>query len=227
MRTIGYASWKGGTGKTLLAFNTLERAGANGLSALGCDLDPQRMLSRQSAIRIRNGLAKVDVDVVEADLTVEGIEQLTDAQQKAEYDLIVCDMPGTDTFVMDRALSIMDAILIPVNGAPYEILNTARMTQRVSQKGWNAFLIPNNVPPTQKRKNETADTVGQMGAPISPVAIVRRIVHWDAGMVGLTVNEFAPASPAAAEIREYWAWLQGALGISRNSFPSAKELAYA
>jgi chromosome partitioning protein len=227
MRTICYASWKGGTGKTLLAFNTIERAHSTGLRVLGCDFDEQRMLSRQCAVRNRNAPSIDDLNVVEGHLTMEGIEALIDVQQANEYDLIVCDLPGTDSFVMDRALNIMDAILIPVNGAPYEILNTARMTQRVSQKGWNAFLIPNNVPPTQKRKNETADTVGQMGAPISPVAIVRRIVHWDAGMVGLTVNEFAPASPAAAEIREYWAWLQGALGISRNSFPSAKELAYA
>lgn len=227
MRTIGYASWKGGTGKTLLAFNTLERAGANGLSALGCDLDPQRMLSRQSAIRIRNGLAKVDVDVVEADLTVEGIEQLTDAQQKAEYDLIVCDMPGTDTFVMDRALSIMDAILIPINGAPYELLNTAMLVRKAIDKGWKTFLVPNNIPPFKKRRDEATNTMARMGIPSAPTIVTRRVAHWDAAMEGLTANEHAPGSPAASEIREYWAWLQGAVGISRTYPDADQELLYA
>ena len=227
VRTICYASWKGGTGKTLLALNTLERAKSTGLRVLGCDFDEQRMLSRQCAVRTKNDRDTQDLNVVEGDLTVEGIEALINVQQNGHYDLIVCDLPGADSFVMDRLLNAMDAILIPVNGAPYEILNTSRMTSKASQKGWNAYLVPNNVPPFQNRKAETTDTISQMGTPFSPVSIVRRLVHWDAGMEGLAVNELAPGSPAAAEIREYWAWLQGAVGISRQVTPAAKDLTYA
>ena len=229
MKTIGYASWKGGTGKTLLAFNTLERAANAGFKALGCDFDEQRMLSRQSLIRERSGRAKTKMEVVEGDLTVAGIEDLISVQQKGEYDLIVCDMPGTDTFVMDRVLNAMDAILIPINGAPYELINTARLVTKAKEKEWNTYLVPNNVPPFSKRKTETSDTVAQLGIPVAPVTLVRRIGHWDAGMEGLTVNEYAPSSPAASEVREYWAWLQGAIGITLRPAPAQakKELTYA
>ena len=34
MTTIGFVSWKGGTGKTLLAFNTAERATAAGIKTV-------------------------------------------------------------------------------------------------------------------------------------------------------------------------------------------------
>ena len=227
MRTIGYASWKGGTGKTLLAFNTLERAGNAGLKALGCDFDQQRMLSRQCSIRERSGQGKTIIDIVEGDLTVEGIQTLISVQEKGEYDLIVCDMPGADTFVMDRALNAMDAILIPVNGGPYELLNTARLVSKAKEKGWHAYLVPNNVPPSSKRKEDTSETIAQMGIPVSPVTVVRRIAHWDAGMEGLAANEYAPSSPAATEVREYWAWLQGAIGINRKAPQPKKELIYA
>ena len=227
MNTICYASWKGGTGKTLLAFNTLERAAAAGLKALGCDFDQQRMLSRQAAVRDRLGQGETTIEVVEGDLTVEGVNALLDVQGKGRYDLIVCDLPGTDTFVMDRALSAMDTILIPVNGAPYELINTARLTDKINEKGWNAFLVPNNVPPFQKRKHDTLDTVARMGIPVAPVSVVRRVAHWDAAMEGLAVVEYAPTSAAAGEIREYWAWLQGAVGISRKTTAPAREVLYA
>ena len=227
MDTICYASWKGGTGKTLLSFNTLERASASGMKALGCDFDPQRMLSRQAAVRERNGQGKTTIEVVEGDLTVQGVESLLAVQAGNEYDLIVCDLPGTDTFVMDRALSAMDAILIPVNGAPYELLNTARLVNKTHEKGWNAYLVLNNVLPFQKRKEAVLDTVAHMDIPVSPTPIVRRVAHWDAAMEGLAVAEFAPSSAAAAEIREYWAWLQGEVGISRKAPAPARELAYA
>lgn len=227
MKTICYASWKGGTGKTLLAFNTLERAAASGLSALGCDFDPQRMLSQQCDIREGCGLARTELDVVEGELTIEGIERLVQVQHENQYDLIVCDMPGTDSFTMDRALNEMDAIMVPINAAPYELLNTAKLVKKIADKKWRAYLVPNNIPPSQKRKEETTNTVAQMGAPVAPVSVVRRIGHTDAAMVGLTANEMAPGTPAAVEIREYWAWLQGAIGINRKAVDNNRERQYA
>lgn len=38
------------------------------------------------------------------------------------YDLLICDLPGADTFTMDRAL---DALIIPITATPYEIMITA------------------------------------------------------------------------------------------------------
>ena len=215
MRTIGYISWKGGVGKTLLSFNTLERAAASGLKALGCDFDPQKMLAKQNAIRLE---AEVNpqLSIVQADLTVDTIDTLERVKAEAEYDLVVCDMPGADNLLTDRALNVMDAILIPVNGVHLEMMNTVELIDRAKSKGWEAYLIRNNMPPYRQRNAMAEEDLAEMDAPVAPVTLVRRVTHWDAGAAGMTVCEHAPSSPAASEVREYWAWLQGALKITRN-----------
>jgi cellulose biosynthesis protein BcsQ len=45
MKSICLVSWKGGTGKTTLACNLAERAGAAGLNTTLCDFDPQFIAS--------------------------------------------------------------------------------------------------------------------------------------------------------------------------------------
>ncbi len=228
MKTIGYASWKGGTGKTLLSYNTLERARAAGLRVLACDFDEQRMLSRQCALRSRVAPDWPELEVVEANIDAESIELLERMQQAAEYDLIICDLPGADSLLMDRLLSKLDAVMIPVNGAHLELMNTSRLVAKAAAKGWPTFLVPNNMQPHRKRKEEGTETMRQMGANISPVTVARRVTHWDAGVEGLTATEYAPTSPAAGEIREYWAWLQGAVQIGQKEVRgAAKELQYA
>ena len=213
MKIIGFVSWKGGTGKTLLSFNTIERSTAAGLRTLGCDFDPQRMLIRQDAVRRQRAPEATELDIVEADLTLEGIDALAGLRDDDRYDLVVCDMPGADSFVMDRALDLMDAILIPTNGSPYEIINTSNLIDKTAQAGWPAYLVPNNLPPFRNRKGSAREVMGQMAARTAPTQLVRRLTHWDAAAEGLTATEFAPTSPAATEIREFWAWLQGAIDI--------------
>ena len=215
-KTIGYASWKGGTGKTLLSFNTMERGRAAGLRVLGCDFDEQRMLSRLCALSSRVAPEWPELEVDEGNVDAESIELLEGMQRAGEYDLIVCDLPGADSLLMDRLLSRMDAVLIPVNGAPLELMNTSRMLAKAAAKGWPTYLVPNNMQPHRRRKEEGTETMRQMGANISPVTVVRRVTHWDAGVEGLAATEYAPSSPAAGEIREYWAWLQGAVKIGQT-----------
>ena len=41
MKSIGVVSWKGGTGKTTLAFNLAERATNATIDTMLCDFDPQ------------------------------------------------------------------------------------------------------------------------------------------------------------------------------------------
>lgn len=212
---VAYASWKGGTGKTLLSFYTMERAAASGLTVLGCDFDPQRMLVRQCSLRETLQGAAHELDVVEGDLSVPGIDALA-AIADEEYDLIVCDMPGADTFTMDRALGIMDAVIIPISGSPYDLINTRNLVARAEAKGWPVYLVPNNIAPYRNRIAKTKKAVKELGPTVAPISLVRRVTHWDAAEEGLSAPEYAGSSPAAAEVREYWAWLQGALGIGQK-----------
>ena len=50
-KIVAFASYKGGTGKTTLAYNMVERAGAAGLRACLCDYDPQHVAAGFERVR--------------------------------------------------------------------------------------------------------------------------------------------------------------------------------
>lgn len=232
MRTIAMVSWKGGTGKTLLAFNTAERAAASGLKTLMCDFDPQQTLIRQTRIRQRAQADRLTLPIEQGDLSAPGLDALDRVIEDAEHDLLICDLPGADTFTMDRALDAMDALMIPITAAPYEIMITAQLVHKGIVKGWPMYLVPNNLPPIRSRREAMLTTLAGMGIEVAPAAIVRRVTHWDAGLNGLGVCEFAPSSPAADEIQDYWDWLVERFDLSAADdaeiwTPAEQEVVYA
>ncbi len=75
-------------------------------------------------------------------------------------------------------------------------------------------------------------TLAGIGIEVAPTAIVRRVTHWDAGLNGLGVCEFAPSSPAADEIQDYWDWLVDRFDLSATDdaeiwTPAEQEVVYA
>ena len=68
MTTIAFASWKGGTGKTTLAFNITELANAAGVRTLLCDFDPQATALRQHQLRQNHSPDRTPVTTVKASM---------------------------------------------------------------------------------------------------------------------------------------------------------------
>ena len=146
---------------------------------MACDFDTQRMLVRQCALRNSRYPDGVELDIVDGDLTVDGIQEL-EAIHHDDYDLVICDMPGTNTFTMDRALDAMDAIIVPISGGPYELISTSNLIAKATTKGWPTYLIPNNIPPFQNRRARARSSVQQIGTNVAPLQLVRRVAHPDA-----------------------------------------------
>ena len=163
MTTIGFASWKGGTGKSLLAFNTAERAESAGLKTLLCDFDPQMTIIEQCDIRSSLRPEAPRLEAVKGSLTIEGIEALRRISQGGEYDLLICDLPGADTFTMDQALAAMDLLLIPITAAPFEIMTTAKLVHKGILHDWKMILVPNNLPGYQGTTPNPADNAHRHG----------------------------------------------------------------
>ena len=207
MKSVCLVSWKGGTGKTMLACNIVERAMAAGLKATLCDFDPQTTALRHCEMRLMHSPEAPQIDAVQGSLTLEGIEALRMETESQHCDLLVCDMPGADSFTMDRALAGMDLLLIPVTASPYEVMVTASFVNRGVQSDWNMALLLNNLPPGERRKEQLVNSLADLGVEMVPASLVRRVSHWDAALVGLGVCEFAPRSPAASEVRQLWKWL--------------------
>ena len=207
MKSICLVSWKGGTGKTTLACNLAERAGDAGLNTTLCDFDPQFIALRHCQLRAATNPNAPPIKGVRGSLSIDGIAALHAAINAEGCDLLVCDLPGADSFTLDHALSNIDLLLLPVTTAPYDILVTANLVRHGIDKGWNMALLPNNLSSSKTRTLQKLEVLQQMGVEVAPVGLIRRVSYWDASEVGLGVCEYAPRSPAAAEMQQLWDWI--------------------
>ena len=73
MTTIAFASWKGGTGKTTLAFNITERANADGVRTLLCDFDPPGHRPQTTPAEAEHSPDRTLVTTVKASMSDEGL----------------------------------------------------------------------------------------------------------------------------------------------------------
>lgn len=87
---------------------------------------------------------------------------------EARHDLRICDLPGADTFTMDRALDALDALMIPITVASHEIMITAQLVHKGIIKGWPMYLVPNNLPPIRSRREAMLTTLAGMGIEVAP-----------------------------------------------------------
>ena len=222
MKSICLVSWKGGTGKTTLACNLAERAGAAGLNTTLCDFDPQFIALRHCQLRATTNPDAPPIKGVRGSLSIDGIAALHAAINAEECDLLVCDLPGADSFTLDHALSNIDLLLLPVTTAPYDILVTANLVRHGIDKGWNMALLPNNLSSSKTRTLQKLEVLQQMGVEVAPVGLIRRVSYWDASEVGLGVCEYAPRSPAAAEMQQLWDWIAKRLELPGDNRQESK-----
>ena len=222
MKSICLVSWKGGTGKTTLACNLAERAGAAGLNTTLCDFDPQFIALRHCQLRATTNPDAPPIKGVRGSLSIDGIAALHAAINAEGCDLLVCDLPGADSFTLDHALSNIDLLLLPVTTAPYDILVTANLVRHGIDKGWNMALLPNNLSSSKTRTLQKLEVLHQMGVEVAPVGLIRRVSYWDASEVGLGVCEYAPRSPAAAEMQQLWDWIAKRLELPGDNHHESK-----
>ena len=228
MTTICLVSWKGGTGKTTISCNLAERATAAGLPTTLCDFDPQATALQHCQLRATASPDALPIQAMKASLNTESITAFQ-AQTAAGSDrLWICDMPGSDSFTFDQALSAMDLLLIPTSATPYEIIVTANLVRRGIQKNWTMALLPNNLPAGKKRRQALTTTLAGAGVEIVPIGLSRRVTYWDAALFGLGVCEHSPRSPAAAEMQNLWEWLAQRINIiaTGESTSSPQEMAH-
>ena len=210
MSAIALCSMKGGTGKTTLALNLAERAHDAGLRVALIDFDPQ-----EGAI----GLLDLRADresawpVFASRVNVAGAKGLASMKSEEDYDLLVCDLPGSDSMALGRLLMEMDLILSPVGDSAVEIMVAANFTSMVERLNLPVVFVPNNVSTGRARTEEMLQELGKFSDDVAPVSIQHRVAHLDATRLGLGVNEAFPKSIAAREIDSLWAWVVGRMNL--------------
>ena len=205
---IGFASFKGGTGKTTLAYAIAERGHSHGLRTLLLDFDPQETACGVAYLREIPGW-----EVRRCQVSVAGAEELNDISDSGHYDLVVCDLPGSEGATLQRVLAGMDLVLCPVGlGAPDLLVasNFAWIARRMSLP---VVFVGNNLSPGRRRREELVKELETMELPVCPALVQSRVAHLDAMNRGQSASESAPGSPADREMQELWRWIAEELGI--------------
>ena len=206
MKVLAFCSRKGGTGKTTLSYNTLERAAASGLKTAVVDFDPQR--GSLNLLRLRSEAKRLPTWAgFGALVTAEGADQLHALREQGEHDLLVCDLPGFDSVALLRALREADLVVSPVGPAFMDLVSGRDLANDMAVGGVQAWFVGNNLPPYRAWEQGFQEDLSSMDLARCPVTLRRRALFMRSVLEGAGVCEAAPGSAAAREVDALWRWL--------------------
>ena len=211
MVAVALCSTKGGSGKTTLAFNLMERAVASGLRAVLVDCDYQEASIGLALLREPED----PLAVVAGSVSVAGAERLRWLRDSGEYDLVLCDLPGSQNMTLGSILSEMDLVLSPVGVGATDLMAAAniwRLVQDLENPVRLVFVL-NHYPRGRWRFSQVVESLERRGAEVCPVGLQHRVIHLDTFYEGLGVCEKDPDSAASSEVNSLWSWLCENAGI--------------
>ncbi|MEO6843018.1 MAG: ParA family protein [Bradyrhizobium sp.] len=212
MQTIVLATQKGGSGKSTLAIGLALAAMQAGHTVRLIETDSQGTLSNWQS---RRSYAEPMVEPV---YSAGEIEHRLLALEKSGVTLTIIDTAGGVSAATTAAIHYADFCLIPARPSVADIEATASTLSVI--RAWKkpfAFVL-NQTPIRGQRLNNAATALGDEAAldtadVLAQPFIVMRNDHQDALSAGLAVNEYAPASKSADEIRGLWRWIEARLNV--------------
>jgi chromosome partitioning protein len=218
MSVVAVVSQKGGVGKSTLCIHIATEAVRKKLRAVIIELDRQGTTSlfwskrRAKALQPDDMVGRIDdnppqpvVHRVDPSTLMPVLEQM----RLAGIEYVVLDLPGAHNPGVNMAMQASDYVLVPTR--PHDVdlhssLETADAARRLKKP--SAFVLT-LVPSTGKDAEETRDALEEQGFVVAPFVLGdRRKDYADAVASGLTVQEMAPQSKSATEIRELYKWLR-------------------
>jgi chromosome partitioning protein len=194
---------KGGTGKSTVAFNLAVWLAHDKTGVKAFDLDPQCTLVDVNDVRIEDGYEpsfEVSTDLAE-------LESM--AKDKKNKTPIIVDMSATNMFAMEKAISLADRILIPVQPSQADIWSTQRFLKIVNNnigKKTTEVLGFLNRADTHigVRETDEAEQALKMMQGIKPVDIRlhQRTAYRRSFSEGLAVFELDPMGKASKEMKK-------------------------
>jgi chromosome partitioning protein len=198
MRTITFASAKGGVGKSTLAIGIAVAAQQDGEQVYLIDADPQRSVFAWGE---RRKAETPGVDRVQPSQLPDALIAL----HRSNYTLAIIDTQGADTGGTAAAMRVANLVAVPVRPFAIDVLAVGPTEDAIQRLGKPYCMILNAVQPRVSAR--LADVAEAFNGKVGP-SIVNRFAHADAVGIGLGVTEAEPESLAAMEIRELWAFLK-------------------
>jgi len=197
MLVVSFITYKGGAGKSTLAFSTAVAAKQAGETVAILDLDQQAASANWAQTRNRTDL------FVEA-TAIDDLKSRIDELAEAGYSLCILDT-AIEQGGSKRAIRLSDLCVIPSRPNPFDLRAGAETWRKVTELGKPAAFVLNQCPPLRQsaRIQEAARALQEAGALLEPM-ISARVDFQDAARLGLGVTEVNASGQAAKEMRELW-----------------------
>ena len=207
---VGFVGFKGGSGKTLLAFQMAERAQSAGFRVMLWDLDPEQSAMHHMAWRAETDrpLWAAETRRIEAPP-----ENELNTSALSDIDLVICDFPGFNTFLSAAYMDRVELLLAPISTTAQDRTVMTRMGWLAQSRGWQLVFVPNNLRPSRARQDGLVEDLESGAFSVTPMRIGRWVALQDSSEMGLGVCEYEPDSQAAAEITALWVWLADQINL--------------
>jgi len=194
---------KGGTGKSTVAFNLAVWLAHDKSGVKAFDLDPQCTLLDVNEVRIEDGYEpsfEVSTDLGE----LEAI-----AKDKKSKQPVIVDMSATNMFAMEKAISLADRVLIPIQPSQADVWSTQRflkiVNNNIDKKKTEVLGFLNRADThIGVRETDEAEQALQMmqGIKAMDIKLHQRTAYRRSFSEGLAVFELDPMGKASKEMKQ-------------------------
>ncbi len=199
---ISWCSGKGGVGKSTLCHSIAHELMSQGKGVLLVDADPQATCRHAAEVAQENGHPTPPVIGMGADLAKPGaLPKLAKG-----YDFVLVDTPGQLGPVLQAAVVVSNAVIIPVGQSAadaWAILDTVECIREVSRSNrkLRAALVLCKKVPGSVLANEARAALAPAKLPLFKSDTAHRQAWMRCLDAGQGVAQYAPKSAAADELR--------------------------